>query len=131
MRPFALSAGEGKKYVYGVPHTIMAGEAALGRGAAFFEFIARNGEEPPLHTHTTEDEVFYVLDGSLSFHCDDQSFFLEKGGFIYLPCGLPHTYSVAPGIEARLLVSTFPVREPAGSWGGYAADVETMGEALT
>lgn len=117
--------------MYGVPHTIKAGEIAVGRGAAFFEFVAKNGEEPPLHTHQTEDEVFYVLSGSLTFQCDGQEFPLQQGGFIYLPCAIPHTYSVAPGVEARLLVATFPVRDPSCSWGGYSADVEAQGEPIS
>ncbi len=74
MDPYTLKAGEGWTYRYGIEHTIKAGELHPGRGAAFMEFITRKGEEPPDHTHATEDEIFYVLDGELTFHCGGKSF---------------------------------------------------------
>ena len=31
------------------------------------EVVMRRGEEPPLHVHAYEDELYYVLDGDLTF----------------------------------------------------------------
>ncbi len=130
MKPYALAAGEGRTFDYGIPHVVKAGELLPGRGAAFFELTTRAGEEPPPHTHRTEDEVFYVLEGSLTFHCDGQDFPVTAGGFMYLPRGLQHGYTIPTGADVRLLVVTFPVRETGPGWGGYLADVETQGELL-
>jgi quercetin dioxygenase-like cupin family protein len=129
MKPYALNAGEGTRYDYGIPHLIKLGETA-GRGAAIFELDTCAGEEPPLHTHRTEDEVFYVLSGEITFHCDGQDFPLSAGGFMFLPKGLPHGYAIARGQRAKLLVIAFPTRESADTWGGYANDVETQGTLL-
>lgn len=83
------------------------------------------GEEPPDHTHQTEDEMFYVLDGALTFRCGDQTFALEKGGFIFLPRGIEHGYTLTSAEPVRLLVITAPVREGmSGGWGGFVADME-------
>lgn len=131
MRPYALKAGEGWTYRYGIDHTVKAGELHPGRGAAFMEYTTRKGEEPPDHTHPTEDEIFYVLQGELTFRCGAGSFDVGAGGFMYLPQGIQHGYTIRTDGIVRLLVVTFPTREAAGTgWGGYTADVESQGELL-
>lgn len=85
MRPYALKSGEGWSYWYNnVDLTIKAGELRPGRGATFVEYTTQKGEEPPDHTHATEDEIFYVLKGELTFRCGGESFDIGKGGFIFL-----------------------------------------------
>jgi quercetin dioxygenase-like cupin family protein len=66
MVPYSLKSGEGWTYRYGIPFTIKAGELHPGRGVAFTEYTTRKGEEPPDHTHPTEDEIFYVINGELT-----------------------------------------------------------------
>ena len=61
MRPYALKAGEGRTYNYGIDFTVKVGEIEGGPRLAFVEYTTRAGEEPPDHTHETEDEIFYVL----------------------------------------------------------------------
>jgi|SRR5215469_2694481 len=39
---------------------------------AFFHLTVPNMSGPPLHVHTREDELFYVLDGELVFKIADQ-----------------------------------------------------------
>ena len=129
MRPYALQSGEGRTYRYDIDFTVKAGELSPGRGAAFMEYTTRKGEEPPDHTHPTEDEVFYVLQGELSFHCGGETFDLAPGGFIYLPKGIEHGYTIRSDGPVRLLVATFPVTATPGTgWGGFAADVESRGQ---
>ncbi len=127
MKPFALQAGQGTRFDYGIPHLIKLGEFQHGRGAAVFELDTCAGEEPPMHTHRTEDEVFYVLSGEITFHCDGQDFPVSSGGFMFLPKGIRHGYTIGPGARAKLLVITFKPSESAGTWDGYVADVETQG----
>jgi len=82
MEPYALKADEGWIYRYGIDMTVKLGELHPGRGAAVTEYTTRKGEEPPDHTHPTEDEIFYVLSGALTFRCGGQSFEAQTGGFI-------------------------------------------------
>lgn len=123
-RPFALADSEGSIVVNGIPHLVKMGERSLGRGLAAFVLDTVQGEEPPLHTHETEDEVFYVLEGRARFFCDGQWFDLSKGGMVFLPQGLPHTYEIPAGVRAKLLVLTFPRQEHPEGWGGYVGDIE-------
>jgi quercetin dioxygenase-like cupin family protein len=123
-QPYALQAGQGWIYRFGIDFTVKTGEIQAS-GAAFMEYVTRKGEEPPSHTHQTEDEMFYVLEGSLTFHCGDATFDLEKGGFIFLPRGIEHGYTIQGDEPVKLIVVTAPVREGLGAgWGGFVADME-------
>jgi len=64
----------GWTYRYGIDFTVKTGEVHGGHGAAFLEYITRQGEEPPSHTHDTEDEMFYVLEGGVTFRCGEETF---------------------------------------------------------
>ena len=131
-QPYALKAGEGWIYRFGIDFAVKAGEAQGGSGAAIMEYVTRQGEEPPSHTHQTEDEMFYVLEGAITFGCGEATFDLEQGGFILLPHGVEHGYTIRNEDEVRLLVVTSPVREPASNgWGGFVSDMELgQGELL-
>jgi quercetin dioxygenase-like cupin family protein len=124
-QPYSLKAREGWTYSMGVDFVVKAGEMRLGGSAAFMEYKTRKGEEPGLHKHISEDEMFYVLAGSLTFECDKQLFDLEKGGFIFLPAGSEHGYTITSSEPVRLIVVTSLVREEVtGGWGGFVADME-------
>ena len=131
MRPYTLKAGEGWKYRYDVDFTLKAGELKPNRGTAILEFTTRKGEEPPNHTHPTEDEIFYVLKGELRFHCAGEDFDVSEGGFVYLPKGIEHGYTILSEGDVKLLVITFPPSENANKgWGGFVADIESQGQLL-
>jgi len=124
-RPYALKAGEGWTYRFGIDFTVKAGEVQKGSGAAVLEYVTSKGEEPPSHTHETENEMFYVLEGSLTFQCGQETFDLEQGGFIFLPRGIEHSYTIRSTEPVRLLVITSPVREGTSrGWRGFVADME-------
>jgi quercetin dioxygenase-like cupin family protein len=131
LAPYAFRAGEGRVYRYGIPFVVKAGELEPGRGAAVMEYTTRKGEEPSDHTHPTEDEIFYVLNGDLTFRCGGESFDVSAGGFMYLPRGIKHGYTIRSEGSVQLLVVTFPTREhPGEGWGGFVADVERQGERV-
>jgi hypothetical protein len=56
----------------------LSGEQADG-GWAVVEWHLRAGDEPPIHTHTREDETLYVLDGSITAFVGDQRIDVEGG----------------------------------------------------
>src|ERR1051326_3386338 len=77
---------------------------------AVVEWRVRAGDEPPLHTHTREDEMLYVLEGAITAYVGDQRIDVEAGSYAALPKDVPHGLTVR-GDEARLLVTL----EPAGA----------------
>ena len=133
IRPYALKAGEGWTYRFGINFTLKAGEVQDGSGSAVLEYATRKGEEPPDHTHRTEDEMFYVIEGEITFRSGGETFDLEKGGFIFLPRGIPHGYTIHSSGPVRLLVVTSQVRDgSSGGWRGFVADMELgQGELIS
>ena len=87
----------------------IAGEQSGGEWAVV-EWRIRAGDEPPIHTHTREDETIYVLEGAITAFVADQRIDVEAGSYAALPKNVPHGLSVR-GEEARLLVTL----EPAGA----------------
>lgn len=47
---------------------------------------------PPLHTHETQDDSFFVLKGVLAVQAGDEVFDLGPGDFVQVPPGVPHTF---------------------------------------
>jgi quercetin dioxygenase-like cupin family protein len=130
IRPYALNVGEGATYSFGPNFIVKAGELGPGRRLAFVEFWTRSGEEPGDHTHDTEDEIFYIVRGTVGFRCGNERFELEDGGFIFLPRGIEHGYTIRNSDEAQLLVVTSPADELAsGGWGGLIGSLESESES--
>ena len=63
---------------------------------------------PPLHVHSREDEVFYVLEGDLVFEIDGAREIVGPGGSVYLKRGVPHRYQNFTDRDARLLIGVVP-----------------------
>ena len=72
------------------------------------ENVIGPGEGPPLHTHTHEDESWYVLAGDLRFRLDDVIESAPEGSFVFVPRGVPHCFQNVGGGAARILVSFTP-----------------------
>lgn len=54
------------------------------------ELAPRNG--PPLHVHHTQDEAIHVLAGRFKVRIGDEESVLERGGFAFMPNGIPHAF---------------------------------------
>ena len=126
-RPYIVRPGEGWMVNFmGGDFTVKVGEERHGRRVAVTEYAARQGEEPPDHIHSTEDEIFYVLEGALSFRCDGEEFDANAGALVFLPRGLEHGYTIRSDGEVRLLVITAPApTDGTAGWGGFFGSVES------
>ena len=98
----------------GVPATFLGapfvtkvdGELSEGR-FDLIEAVGPAGDMPPLHVHHSHDEVFYVLEGELSFHVGEESFAGGPGTTAFAPRGIPHAYRVESD-GARWLAASSP-----------------------
>jgi quercetin dioxygenase-like cupin family protein len=52
----------------------------------------RKGFESPPHTHTRENESFYILEGCMRFSVGDDVFEANQGDFVYLPKNIMHRW---------------------------------------
>jgi mannose-6-phosphate isomerase-like protein (cupin superfamily) len=68
----------------------------------------------PLHVHHSDDEAWYVLDGTLRFRFGDDVFEAGPGSAVLAPAGTPHAYGNAmpggPGRARYLLAMTPRIR---------------------
>jgi len=49
---------------------------------------------PPMHAHDDADEIFYVLDGKLTFFVGERHIEAAPGAFVYLPRYVHHGFRV-------------------------------------
>lgn len=73
------------------------------------EGLADSNMMVPLHVHTVEDEIWYVLDGNIDFYVGEEVKSGGPGTFVYIPRGVPHTFKIKSG-TARW----FGIGTPAG-----------------
>jgi quercetin dioxygenase-like cupin family protein len=121
MKPYTLRKGEGRAYEWhGVLFTIKAAANETAGALSIWEVTTRPGEEPQPHSHP-EDELFYVLSGAITFSCGEETLSAKDGGFVFLPRGLPHSYTI-DSEEARLLGFSVP--------SGFGDDIERTGRPV-
>ena len=77
-----------------------------GRLAAWEQLLPHRSS-PPLHVHHEEDEVWYVLDGELTFQVGESTWNAQSGSFVWAPRGLAHTFRV-DSPTARMLALAIP-----------------------
>jgi mannose-6-phosphate isomerase-like protein (cupin superfamily) len=53
-----------------------------------------HGIRAPMHVHDDADEIFYILDGDLTFIIGDKRIEAAPGAFIYLPRFVHHSFQV-------------------------------------
>jgi quercetin dioxygenase-like cupin family protein len=64
------------------------GQLMVGR------FDVSEGEAPPYHKHSREDEVFMLIKGTALLWLDDQELEMSEGGIVFLPKNIrTHTAS--------------------------------------
>jgi uncharacterized cupin superfamily protein len=63
----------------------------------------------PLHLHRSEDEAWYVLEGSLGFRLGEETTAVPAGAGIGVERGTPHTFWNASGGRTRYLIVMAPV----------------------
>lgn len=90
---------------------------------ALIEATIRQGLEPPPHTHEREDELFYILEGTIRFVVGDAIVTATPGMAVFLPRGVPHGFQLQTS-EARAMILCTPAgveryfqefSEPAGA----------------
>ena len=110
MRQASISKpGDGRTIaVVGDVYRFLAtGEETAG-GYALWEAIVLPGGGPPPHTHSREDEGFYVLEGEITFSVGDKRLAVSAGMFINMPVGVEHSFKNESGKPALMLISIAP-----------------------
>ncbi len=98
--------GERRWWLGGGLHTWKASAAETGGALLVFEDLMAAGKSTPLHRHPAVDEALYVLDGEILVHCDGEARVVGAGGFVMMPRGTPHAFTVTSPVARMLCIQT-------------------------
>src|SRR3984957_4907076 len=101
--------GEGRtiSIVGDVYRFLAVGEDTDGK-YALWEAVVPPGGGPPPHTHSREEEGFYILDGEITLLVGDKRLVASAGTFANLPVGTLHAFKNESDRPARMLISVAP-----------------------
>jgi quercetin dioxygenase-like cupin family protein len=100
---YVLQPGQG---VPGFGSEVKAARGSTGGQLTLIESRTTGGAPP--HVHTREDECLYVVDGVIVGQIGAEEFSAGPGGFVFMPRGVAHTWDVADGGTATVLMITVP-----------------------
>jgi mannose-6-phosphate isomerase-like protein (cupin superfamily) len=72
--------------------------------------IGPHRDGPPPHSHTAEDDSFYIVEGELTLLLDDEELIAGPGTFVLVPPGVTHTFANRRDVPVRML----NIHAPAG-----------------
>jgi len=101
--------GPGDYYTF-----LVTGEESGGSMFAMDCVIGAGGGPPP-HRHLAEDELFYVLEGAVTFTMDGETRVVGAGESVFVPRGAAHSYVNSAETTARMLA----IYTPAGMEGWF------------
>ncbi len=98
---FKISAGEGRIHGHiklkGVNSNILdvkiSGSDTGGDLAVFEQTSLSPGRGTPLHIHESQDEIFYILEGSYKFQVGGDKYGMARGDSIFLPRKVAHSWT--------------------------------------
>ncbi|MEQ1883659.1 MAG: cupin domain-containing protein [Bryobacteraceae bacterium] len=93
----------------GAPTAMRASGATTDGAFALMEhWSAPPGYGSPLHTHTREDESFYIVEGEVAFICDGKWMKAGPSDFVFGPKNVPHGFQVVGNQPARIVILCNP-----------------------
>jgi quercetin dioxygenase-like cupin family protein len=82
--------------------------AATGTSGVFEVLIPPGANVPPPHSHAHNEEVVYVLDGTLRYSVDGEVRDLGPGDTMFSPKGSVHAFGNPHGETTRVLIFNTP-----------------------
>ena len=93
--PIVLQQGQGRALWHlGALISFKALSEETGSQYWALEGMADKKMAVPLHSHSREDEIWYVLEGEVAFTLDGEVLTGGPGTFVYIPRNVPHTFQV-------------------------------------
>src|SRR5262245_4972640 len=89
-------------------HTLVSKEGTLAL-AEWADEGESSAERPiaGLHVHHSDDEAWYILEGTLGFRLGDKTVEAPAGSAVLAPSGTPHAYwNAGPGRARYLLIAS-------------------------
>jgi quercetin dioxygenase-like cupin family protein len=125
-QPVALAPNEGDDiwFIDNLATIKVAGAETEDR-VTLLEVQGPKGHMPPLHVHLDDDEIFYLLDGEITFFVGDEVYHGTRGTTVLAPRGIAHTFRIESQTGTWLVIGT-----PAGFERFVGAVGTTAGERV-
>ncbi|MCI3205440.1 MULTISPECIES: cupin domain-containing protein [Pandoraea] len=86
---------------------LLSSEATAGKLSVIIA-CHKPGEGPPPHLHHSQDECFYIVEGTYELSAGDVTRTVGAGTVVYLPRGVVHSFRNVGDTPARMLDWTLP-----------------------
>lgn len=108
-KPLFLLAGEGRSYSMGPISALFKadGNETAGNYSISEWWLEPYTKGPGAHSHD-EDDVFYVLEGTMSFLIDKEWIDAPKGSFVLATGGITHDFENRGSVRAGVLNISSP-----------------------
>jgi mannose-6-phosphate isomerase-like protein (cupin superfamily) len=117
--------------------TFLAKNSETSGRFALMEFYTKPGNEPPPHVHEREHELYFVLEGSMRFYCEDKILEIKAGEAVFLPQGKAHAFNCTSPVVRTLILVQAVGADPVGldnyflAMGEPARDMSLPRDAIT
>lgn len=101
---YARTANVDSTYAYmGSLMTFLAKGSDTGGRFALMEYLTKPGNEPPPHVHEREHELYFVLEGTMRFYCEDMVLDIGAGDVVFLPQGKARAFNCTSDVVRTLI----------------------------
>ncbi len=89
-----LRPGEGRRYDCGPMHSVFLADGAESgeRYAVSIWWVEPGKPGPGAHAHEANEELFYVIEGTMTFQVGEQRVDAPAGTFLRIPPGVTHDF---------------------------------------
>ncbi len=103
--PIVLLPGAGRAYPMGRIGAVFKADAdeTAGRYSVSEWWLDPHTKGPGAHVHADEDDVFFVLEGTMSILVGDEWHEAPAGSFVLVPAGVLHDFENRSGARAGVL----------------------------
>jgi mannose-6-phosphate isomerase-like protein (cupin superfamily) len=121
MKNIFLAPGEGRSYPMGRISALFKadGDETAGRYSISEWWLEPNTQGPGAHSHA-EDDIFYVLEGTMSILIGERWVDAPQGSFVLVPAGVKHDFENRGERRAGLLNFSIP--------GNFEKDMPSIAE---
>lgn len=125
-KPMHVQPGDGERLVFAgaIELTILIPRSATGGAFAIFEDLVHPGVGPPRHIHNTQDEVFFVLDGSFDIEIAGERVSANTGDIAFVPRGTVHAFKNVGSGSGRLRYTFTPAGDAEAMFRAFFAAAE-------
>jgi quercetin dioxygenase-like cupin family protein len=101
-----VTPGEATEFAGNI--TTLRAEQTAGRYSLVDFTLAADGHGPAPHTHETFDEIYHVIEGTLTVTIGSEQRAAPAGSSIFIPRGVVHTFVNNGDVPARFLFLMSP-----------------------